>query len=72
MENKANSKVSLEKFHSNMTGKDSFYVGVVCDNDYAIRSEWFDDEEKANEYYQKAIDVKCIGNVRTLIKESII
>ena len=62
-------KIKLEKVHSNLTGNDQFYVGITSDNIWAMRSEYFEDLTSAEEYYQKAIDNKCIGNVKTLIKE---
>ena len=69
MENKADSKITLEKFHSNVTGRDSFYVGITSDDRWAMRSEWFEDLDKAEDYYQKAIDNKCIGTEKILVKE---
>lgn len=69
MENKTNSKITLEKFHNTLTGKDSFYVGISSEIKHPVRSEWFETIEKAEDYYQKAIDNNFVGMEEEILKE---
>ena len=72
MENKTNSKITLEKFHDTVTGKDSFYVCIDTDTNNSMNSKMFDNLKSADEYYQKAIANKFVGTKEEILKEYVV